>query len=98
MASATFGLIIGGLVGGPVAKFLIKRNQLAETVAQETNEQQLDTSINTAPFEYPKKTRLITASNAVSTLGMFALCIFVANEMTEISQEDGLNCRPLSGP
>ncbi|WP_168407063.1 sodium/glutamate symporter [Acinetobacter indicus] len=86
MASATFGLIIGGLVGGPVAKFLIKRNQLAETVAQETNEQQLDTSINTAPFEYPKKTRLITASNAVSTLGMFALCIFVANEMTEISQ------------
>jgi len=26
MASATFGLIIGGLVGGPVAKFLIKRN------------------------------------------------------------------------
>lgn len=24
MASATFGLIIGGIVGGPVAKFLIK--------------------------------------------------------------------------
>ena len=86
MASATFGLIIGGLVGGPVAKFLIKRNQLAETVAQETNEQQLESHINTAPFEYPKKTRLITSSNAVSTLGMFALCIFVANQMTDFSQ------------
>lgn len=86
MASATFGLIIGGLVGGPVAKFLIKRNQLAETLAQETNEQQLESHINTAPFEYPKKTRLITSSNAVSTLGMFALCVFVANQMTDFSQ------------
>lgn len=30
MASATFGLIIGGVIGGPIAKFLIRRYQLAE--------------------------------------------------------------------
>ena len=29
MASATFGLIIGGVIGGPIAKFLIRRYQLA---------------------------------------------------------------------
>jgi glutamate:Na+ symporter, ESS family len=86
MASATFGLIIGGVVGGPVAKFLIKRHQLSEKVSEESTEQQLDANTDSAPFEYPKKTRLITASNAVSTLGMFALCIFVANQMTEFSQ------------
>lgn len=86
MASATFGLIIGGIVGGPVAKFLIKRHNLAEKVIGENSEQQLDEQTKTAPFEHPKKTRLITASNAVSTLGMFALCIFVAEQMTELSQ------------
>lgn len=86
MASATFGLIIGGVVGGPVAKFLIKRHHLAEKITDETNQQQLDDTINTAPFEHPKKTRLITATDAVSTLGMFALCIYFANVMTDFSQ------------
>lgn len=86
MASATFGLIIGGVVGGPVAKFLIKRHHLAEKIIDESNQQQLDDTINTAPFEHPKKTRLITATDAVSTLGMFALCIYFANLMTDFSQ------------
>ena len=86
MASATFGLIIGGVVGGPVAKFLIKRHHLAEKINDETNQQQLDETSNTAPFEHPKKTRLITATDAVSTLGMFALCIYFAKVMTDFSQ------------
>jgi ESS family glutamate:Na+ symporter len=29
MASATFGLIIGGIIGGPLAKLLINRYSLA---------------------------------------------------------------------
>jgi ESS family glutamate:Na+ symporter len=84
MASATFGLIIGGVAGGPVAKFLIKRYKL-ETVDNDPND---DTPAhdNSAAFEYRRKTRLITADNAISTLGMFALCIFVANQMTEFSK------------
>ncbi len=86
MASATFGLIIGGVVGGPVAKFLIKRHHLSDQVIEDKNDTQLDTNTRSATFEYPKKTRLITANNAVSTLGMFALCIFIANLMTDFSQ------------
>lgn len=84
MASATFGLIIGGVIGGPVAKFLIKRHKLADQVDDEEDEQPAHQ--NSAAFEYPRKTRLITSNNAVSTLGMFALCIFVANAMTDLSK------------
>lgn len=84
MASATFGLIIGGIIGGPVAKFLIKRNNLADKVDEDDDDQPAHQ--NSAAFEYPRKTRLITSNNAVSTLGMFAFCIFSANWMTELSK------------
>lgn len=86
MASATFGLIIGGVIGGPVAKYLIKRHQLADQIDSDEEESEQPAQHDYAAFEYPKKTRLITSSNAVTTLGMFALCIFTANWMTEISK------------
>jgi len=82
MASATFGLVIGGMMGGPVAKFLIRRYQLAEEIAPSATRMQAPPSAETAPFEYPEKTRLITADDAVKTIGMFALCIVFANFMT----------------
>ena len=87
MASATFGLIIGGIAGGPVAKFLIKRHHLADKMTQDAADMQREASLQSAPFEYPKHTRLITANDAVTTLGMFSLCIFVANFMTDFSQD-----------
>ncbi len=34
MASATFGLIIGGLIGGPLAKLLINRYQFGDATYQ----------------------------------------------------------------
>ena len=33
LAAATFGLVSGGLVGGPVGNFLVRRHGLAETAA-----------------------------------------------------------------
>ncbi len=84
MASATFGLIIGGVIGGPVAKFLIKKYQLAtESGGHDQDEPPEETRV--AAFEYPRRTRLITSSNAITTLGMFSLCIYVANWMASIS-------------
>ena len=82
MASAIFGLLIGGMIGGPVAKFLIRRFQLAEEILPETGRNEAPSSALTAPFEYPEKTRLITADDAVKTLGMFAICISFAYFMT----------------
>lgn len=90
MASATFGLIIGGIIGGPLAKFLIQRHQLshARTDAQIRNR---DTHVdehpeNLAPFENPHQVRLITADNAITTLGMFAACLAFAEFMTGYSK------------
>ncbi len=82
MASATFGLVIGGMLGGPTAKFLIRRYQLAEEIKPESGRSEAPPASQTAPFEFPQKTRLITADDAVKTTGMFALCISFAQFMT----------------
>ncbi|MFJ1266413.1 sodium/glutamate symporter [Acinetobacter baumannii] len=90
MASATFGLIIGGVIGGPLAKLLINRYSLAHA---KTNAeiQQRDTHVeqnsdDLAPFENPHQVRLITADNAITTLGMFAACLAFAEFMTGFSK------------
>ena len=92
MASATFGLIIGGLIGGPLAKMLINRYQLAEAKTDAQIETRDHTPMTdkeaeeTAPFEYPHQVRLITADNAITTLGMFAACLAFAEFMTGFSK------------
>lgn len=85
MASATFGLVIGGMMGGPMAKLLIRRFQLAEERSPEQH-QVIPPEDKTAPFEYPQETRLITADDAVKTLGMFAICISFAYMMTALAK------------
>jgi len=86
MGSATFGLIIGGVIGGPIAKFLIRRYQLAEEIPAATGRNEAPPSAQTAPFEFPEKTRLITADDAVKTMGMFAICISFAYFMTGVAK------------
>lgn len=86
MASATFGLVIGGMMGGPVAKFLIRKHQLASENGLDTDRNEIPSAVKTAPFEYPHKTRLITADDAVKTLGMFAICISFAFFMAVVAK------------
>lgn len=91
MASATFGLIIGGLIGGPLAKLLINRYALAtpRTDAQVEKRDNTPLDINSTeyiPFEYPHRVRLITADNAITTLGLFAACLAFAEFMTGYSK------------
>ena len=90
IACATFGLIIGGLVGGPLAKRLITRHQLAQPL---TESEQLRADAPTvsegsevANFESPNKApRLITADAAVETLALFAGCLAFAEFMTGLT-------------
>ncbi len=90
MASATFGLIIGGVIGGPLAKLLINRYSLAQPKTnaeihhRDTHLEQ--NSDDLAPFENPHQVRLITADNAITTLGMFAACLAFAEFMTGFSK------------
>ncbi len=92
MASATFGLIIGGIIGGPLAKLLINRYQLAapRTDAQVEKSDSTPQDINSTeyvPFEFPHRVRLITADNAITTLGLFAACLAFAEFMTGFSKD-----------
>ena len=90
MASATFGLVLGGLVGGPVARYLITKKRLAaeKSVAdmERDDEIPLPMDNDTAPFEYPHKTRIITADNAITTMGMFAACLAFSHFMTDVTK------------
>ena len=78
MACATFGLIIGGLIGGPLAKWLILRHGLSGP-----QERSPEGSHELAPtFEFPHDKRLITADAAIETLALFAGCLAFAEFMT----------------
>ncbi len=67
MACATFGLVLGGLIGGPVAHHLLSKIKKSEI---ETDEQVLSS-------ERPETPRLITSSILIETIAMYAICLSV---------------------
>lgn len=67
MASATFGLVLGGLIGGPVARLLIKR---VKTQGVEEDVPHLPKG-----FEQPNKERLITSFSFIETLALIAVSL-----------------------
>ncbi|MDO1510323.1 MULTISPECIES: sodium/glutamate symporter [unclassified Neisseria] len=90
LASATFGLVAGGLIGGPVARRLINKmgRKPLDGAAIKATEHDDNTAQNTDDvFEHPAQTRLITASSAVETLAMFAACLAFAEIMDGIDKE-----------
>ncbi len=92
IATATFGLVFGGLIGGPVARHLIckqKRKPVPdahERTGIETisgtprHEQGTESEEASGPtFEIFDQPRLITAYAAIETLAMFAACLTSAD-------------------
>lgn len=71
MASATFGLVLGGLIGGPVARLLIKR---VRTPGIEEAAPQLPKG-----FEQPDKERLITSFSFIETLALIAVSLLAGS-------------------
>jgi ESS family glutamate:Na+ symporter len=67
MASATFGLVLGGLIGGPVARLLIKRVQ---TPGCEHDKPRLPKG-----FEQPNEERAITPFSFIETLALIAISL-----------------------
>lgn len=78
MAAATFGLVFGGLIGGPVARRLINRQGRKPLTATELAAASSHDSNNDDVFEKAHRERLITADSAVETLAMFAACLAFA--------------------
>lgn len=92
MAAATFGLVAGGLIGGPVAKRLV--TNLGKTPIDNETQNEITTAKhhdsleipNNEMFEKSDQVRLITATSAVETLALFAGCLVFADMMAGIAK------------
>ncbi|MCP1660538.1 sodium/glutamate symporter [Neisseria perflava] len=87
MASATYGLVFGGLIGGPVARRLINRlgrKPINKAVDESDSDEHSDV---TDVFEKAERRRLITADSAVETLAMFAAAMAFGHMMDIVDAE-----------
>ena len=81
IASATFGLVSGGIVGGPIAKFLIKKNKL------EANDQNQDLSIG---IKKSQKNIKIDYNTMLNSVLVVALAIALGTQLNALSAAMGL--------
>ena len=90
IACATFGLVSGGLIGGPLARKLISFHQLRlptyDNMSAQATAQSGTNNSDMINFEQPQAERLINATNAVETLALFAACLAFADFMTAFSK------------
>ncbi|BAQ80949.1 MULTISPECIES: sodium/glutamate symporter [Pseudomonas] len=82
MASATFGLVLGGLIGGPVARLLVKRVQ---TPGLAQAEPRLPRG-----YEQPYKERQITALSFIETLALVAISLQAGSFLGDLIQGTAL--------
>lgn len=67
MACATFGLVLGGLIGGPVARYLVSHSATPNGTP--------DDAQDPSAFEKPTVGRMITPLVLVETLALIAICL-----------------------
>ncbi|RKS84663.1 ESS family glutamate:Na+ symporter [Orbus hercynius] len=83
MACATFGLVFGGIIGGPVAGYLIKKHKLEQGI---DNELENDNPIDATAFEKPQVKRSINSSAMIETIAMLAVCLTVGRYIEQALQ------------
>ena len=76
LACATFGLVLGGVIGGPVAKFLLRRVELPAAGSKD--------SMAESSFEKPNQVRLITAPALIETLALISICLLGGQAVSKI--------------
>ena len=103
IAVATYGLVAGGIIGGPVARRLIRRLGLKPTPANpnpsdiekvagaqslySTKHDEDTAHSNKEIFERPDSIRFITASSTIETLALFAAALAFADVMTLLAAD-----------
>lgn len=78
IASATFGLVLGGVIGGPVARLLIKRVQVPGLEPAQPRLPQ--------GFEQPNQERMITSFSFIETLALLAISLQVGTFLSGFIQ------------
>jgi glutamate:Na+ symporter, ESS family len=71
IACATFGLVLGGLLGGPVASYLATKLRDTDVPVAE---------MPASAFEKPEGARLITAAEMIETLALFSICLLLGTQ------------------
>lgn len=79
LASATFGLVLGGLIGGPVARLLIQRVQ---TPGLEQEKPRVPKG-----FEQPNKERSITPFSFIETLALISVSLLAGTLLNDLLRE-----------
>ena len=90
MVSATYGLVSGGLIGGPVARRLVNKMG-RQPIAETSDDDNSSDSYDDKTFEKAHRRRLITAESAVETMALFAACLafssFMVGYMKEVAPD-----------
>lgn len=84
MACATFGLVLGGLVGGPVARLLVSRLQKKQQPLQTGSQNDV---MGSQLFEAPRRFQLITAPLLIETLFLMAIALTVGTLLARMTAE-----------
>jgi glutamate:Na+ symporter, ESS family len=82
MAAATFGLILGGLIGGPVTKRLVIKHNLTPP----NNSQ----DINAAPHFNPTEKDIVTPKKMMETLLVILICMLVGQQLHTMLLHSGI--------
>lgn len=83
LAFATFGLICGGLVGGPIAGWLIRRHDLSPSASSEGDEDRVVSADEGEPVVS------VTSRQVIRTLLLLAICVWIGAELNELLRERG---------
>ncbi|NEN74754.1 sodium/glutamate symporter [Pelistega sp. NLN82] len=81
MACATFGLVSGALLGGPVARFLLKRMK-KEKVHEDIEVDDIEHA-----FEKPAYRRKINTRSIIETVTMMVLCLLIGQWLADQFKE-----------
>ncbi|GLS84562.1 sodium/glutamate symporter [Paraferrimonas haliotis] len=82
MAAATFGLVMGGMIGGPVAQKLIKKHQLRSSYEMPTPGNHHIDNPDVVTYIDTEEDR-ITAKSTIQTLFVLLLCVVFAGHAKE---------------
>lgn len=92
IACATCGLVIGSIMGGPLAKRLVSRYKLAKprSLSEQTRSDlpPVAENVDAFAFEAPSKApRLITSDAAIETMALFAGCLAFGELMSNLTKD-----------
>ncbi len=79
MACATFGLVLGGTIGGPVARRLLNKTGRKPELEKEVDDK------NEVAFENPKHFRRINSSSVIEVVTLMAICISVGTWVADLT-------------